>query len=91
MTKQQYELKVVAHQPMPPPDKDGFNMMGIFPNKTGSYTLKQWSDDDGHWTLQKRMGDKKGSFSWCPISDEQANHIINGNRIIIDEDIVQTL
>ena len=90
MTKTQYELKIVGQQQLPPPDKDGFRLMRIFPDKTGSYTLSRWNGD-GNWVLKKRMGNKHGTFSWCPISDEQANHIINGNQLIIDEDIVQTL
>ena len=88
-----WRLKIRSVKPETKPDKDGFLPMRIFgKSSNATYSLEYY--DDGtprHYSIHQATKDEDGniSYSWFPIQEKEAQHLLNGNGLIVDELVLE--
>ena len=93
MTTEQSNLKtwrrkIHSVKPETKPDKDGFLPMRTFGKSANAeYRLEYYGD---HYSIhQLDKADENAYQSWIPIQEKEAQHLLNGNGLIMDELVLQ--
>lgn len=97
-----WRLKIHSVKPETKPDKDGFLPMRIFGKSANAEYRLEYYDD--HYSIHQLDMTNDGSpahnqrdrndnlvprQSWFPIQEKEAQHLLNGNGLIVDELVLE--
>ena len=82
-----WRLKIRSVKPETKPDKDGFLPMRIFGKSANAEYRLEYYDD--HYSIHQLDKTRDNAQSWIPIQEKEAQHLLNGNGLIMDELVLQ--
>ena len=82
-----WRLQIHNVKPETMPDKDGFVPMRIFGKSANAEYRLEYYDD--HYSIHQLDKTRNNAQSWIHIQEKEAQHLLNGNGLIVDELVLE--